>query len=428
MAAIARPPTRARIGLDDLAPTGPSTLAGRYLRRYWQPVYHAPDLLPGRAKPLRIMGEDFTLYRGEAGAPHLVAFRCAHRGTQLSTGWVEGDCLRCFYHGWKYDSDGQCVEMPAEDPSFPPKVRIRSYPTREYLGFIFAYLGDAEGGDTGAEPPPFPRYPEFEDFDGVLELDSYTRACNYFQNLENALDMSHVGFVHHDNEASFAGIGRGETLRATESAWGITYTATRASGEVRVNQFGMPNIFHINALPTDPEVGWQESLFWWVPLDDERHVQFSLHRFPLSGAAAERYRERRLARRARLDLPHAALAERICAGELRLRDVDGRRTDLVRLQDDVAQVGQGRIADRGAERLGRGDVGVIAIRKLWLRELRALAEGRPLTPWSRPPGLAPSAWSLPGKTREQSGGRGIAERPGRPLLVDARAPEEVGGP
>src|SRR5713226_7171098 len=108
------------------------------------------------------MSEDFTLYRGQSGTPHLVAFRCAHRGTQLSTGWVEGDCIRCFYHGWKYDGAGQCVEQPAEDSSFPPKVKIVSYPTEEYLGLIFAYLGDAEHGDTGAfRPPPLPRYPDF---------------------------------------------------------------------------------------------------------------------------------------------------------------------------------------------------------------------------------------------------------------------------
>src|SRR5579883_2699377 len=132
---------------------GPRTLAGRYLRRFWQPVYRAADLPAGWAKPLRILGEDFTLYRGEGGQPHIVAFRCAHRGTQLSTGWVEGDCLRCFYHGWKYDASGQCVEMPAEDPSFPPKVKIRSYPTEEYLGLIFAYLGEDEA-------PPLPRFPE----------------------------------------------------------------------------------------------------------------------------------------------------------------------------------------------------------------------------------------------------------------------------
>src|SRR5262245_59618302 len=143
----------------DLEHVGPGTLAGRYLRQFWHPVYRAHDLPAGRARPITILGEEFTLYRGEDGTPHVVDFRSAHRGAQLSTGWVEGDCMRCRYHGWKYDGAGQCVEQPAEDASFTAKVRIPSYPTREYLGLIFAYLGDAEAGDGGAmRPPLFPRY------------------------------------------------------------------------------------------------------------------------------------------------------------------------------------------------------------------------------------------------------------------------------
>src|SRR3954451_8659959 len=152
--ASSRAADRARY--TDFVHTGPGTLAGRYLRSFWQPVALSQDLPAGRALPIRIMSEDFTLYRGESGTPHLVAFRCAHRGTQLSTGWVEGDDLRCFYHGWKYDETGQCVEMPAEDPSFPPKVKIRSYPVQEYLGLIFAYLGEGE-------PPALPRFPALEE-------------------------------------------------------------------------------------------------------------------------------------------------------------------------------------------------------------------------------------------------------------------------
>src|SRR5437667_5892622 len=105
--------------------------------------------------PLRIHGEDFPLYRGQVGRAHAVAFRCAHRGTQLSTGWVEGDNLRCFYHGWMYDGSGQCVEQPAEPQPFCEKIRIRSYPVQEYLGLIFAYLGEGE-------PPELPGYREFE--------------------------------------------------------------------------------------------------------------------------------------------------------------------------------------------------------------------------------------------------------------------------
>src|SRR5918911_4789725 len=140
---------------EDFVHTGPGTLAGRFLRRFWQPVYRAEDLPAGWAKPSRIMSEDFTLYRGEDGTAHVVAPRCAHRGTQLSTGWVEGDGIRCFYHGWKYDGTGQCVEMPAEDPSFPPKVRIKSYPARICAGLVFAYLGEGE-------PPELPRRPALD--------------------------------------------------------------------------------------------------------------------------------------------------------------------------------------------------------------------------------------------------------------------------
>ncbi|MBM2812335.1 MAG: hypothetical protein HW416_3094 [Chloroflexi bacterium] len=75
----------------DFVHTGPGTLAGRYLRMFWQPVALSADLPAGRTIPIRIMSEDLTLYRGEGGGAHLLAFRCAHRGTQLSTGWVEGD-------------------------------------------------------------------------------------------------------------------------------------------------------------------------------------------------------------------------------------------------------------------------------------------------------------------------------------------------
>src|SRR4029453_13891072 len=92
--------------------TGPGTPAGKYLRRFWQPVYHSVDLKAGAPVPLRILGEDFTLYRGESGGPHLVAPRCPHRGTRLSLGHIEGDALRCFYHGWKFAPDGKCIEQP----------------------------------------------------------------------------------------------------------------------------------------------------------------------------------------------------------------------------------------------------------------------------------------------------------------------------
>lgn len=391
---------------NDGVRTGPGTPAGRYLRQFWQPVYHSVDLRPGRPVAIRIMSQDFTLYRGTSGQAHMVDARCPHRGTQLSSGWIEGEDLRCFYHGWKFSPDGKCLEQPAEENAFCHRVALGAYPVREYLGLVFAFLGIGQ-------PPEFPLHPEFETFDGVVEIDSYSRDCNYFQNLENALDMSHIGFVHADNVAVFKGVGLGRALDAEESSWGVTYGFTRPDGQRRVQQFGMPNIFYMTALPTDPDIGWQESLFWWVPLDDRRHMQFSVHRVPAQGEVAARIHERRQKRRTEITVPHQQLAIDILEGRASMRDVDKSKVDLVRLQDDVAQVGQGLIADRDGERLGRADVGVIAIRRLWARELALFMDGRPTKHWKRDGELVPRAWGLAGNPAriggEGTGGTKVAE-------------------
>jgi 5,5'-dehydrodivanillate O-demethylase oxygenase subunit len=365
----------------DFAHTGPGTLAGRYLRTFWQPVYRAQDLPAGQAKPIRILSEDFTLYRGEGGTPHLVTYRCAHRGTQLSTGWVEGDSLRCFYHGWKYDQTGQCVEMPAEDPSFPPKVKIASYPTEEYVGLIFAYLGEGT-------PPPLPRYPEFE-AGGALTVRTYTFPCNYFNNCENGPDEVHVCFVHRDS--SLAAISDVPLIEAEETKYGLVQYGKRASGVVRVTHWLMPNMLNFQTYPGGPDaeqIGWTDSLAWRVPVDDEHHSSFIVNIAHVTGEVARRYCERRDAQQARMTglAPTSEIAEAVLRGELRIQDL-GDRPDLINIQDYVAQCGQGAIADREHERLGRSDVGVILLRKIWERELRALAEGRPLKQWRRPAGL-----------------------------------------
>src|SRR6266545_6043757 len=175
---------RKKLRYQDLVSTRPGSLAGTFMRRFWHPIHRAEELRAGQAKPIEIMSERFTLYRDENGAPHVVDFRCPHRGTQLSAGWIEGDAIRCMYHGWKFNAAGQCIEQPAEEKSFAAKIRIRSCPTREYLGLIFVYFG-------ADEPPPLPRYPDFEK--DTLWAETYTRPCNYVNNLEN--DPIHIPFT-----------------------------------------------------------------------------------------------------------------------------------------------------------------------------------------------------------------------------------------
>ncbi|HLG72909.1 MAG TPA: Rieske 2Fe-2S domain-containing protein [Chloroflexota bacterium] len=366
---------------QDFAHTGPGTLAGRYLRTFWQPVYVSSKLEAGRAVPIRVMSEDFTLYRGEGGAAHMVAPRCAHRGTQLSTGWVEGDCIRCFYHGWKYDASGQCVEMPAEEASFPAKVRIRSYPTQEYLGLVFAYLGEGEA-------PELPRYADFEG-EGVLEAFSYVRACNFFNNVENQADPVHVAFVHRTSPFTEAGLVGVPHVSAQETDYGIELRAERASG-VRVSSLLMPTLINLKGSPEEAgESGWRDTLAWRVPIDDQSHQSFNVSLTHLGGQAAERYRARKAAA-PDLSAEVEELGFRWLRGEISVADVKDHPA-IVNIQDNVAQIGQGAIADRENERLGRSDAGIILLRRIWERELRALAEGRPLKRWRPPARVATTA-------------------------------------
>ena len=388
----------AKLSFMDLVSTGPSTLGGKYMRMFWHPVYRAEEILPGRAKPIRIMGEDFTLYRGTSGTPHVVAFRCAHRGTQLSAGWVEGDCIRCMYHGWLYDETGQCLEQPAEEESFAKKIRIRSYPTQEYLGLIFAYLGEGNA-------PPFPRYPHFEK-EGVLEvLPVQVWPCNFFQRVDNNGDTFHVPFVHRGAYLS-ADIRSGlPTISKEESPWGTTGYATFPGGWTNVLQFVMPNGYTFRNPSPDPEIPWDDRFQWDVPLDDQQSLQFRLRLVPLTGEAARLYRERQAELMAKENFSIKDAGQAVLTGKLNFEDLEKLTNDkisLIHSQDYVSQAGQGVIADRTQEHLGRSDVGVILFRKIWERELRALAEGRPLKKWALPQTAGPD-FVLGTVARKQTG-------------------------
>jgi 5,5'-dehydrodivanillate O-demethylase len=359
--------------LNDLEHTGPDTLVGRYLRTFWHPVYVSEHLQPGWAVPIKIMNEEFTLYRGEGGTPHVVDLRCAHRGTQLSTGWVEDDCIRCRYHGWMYDGSGRCVEQPLEKAPFLDRIRVRSCPVEEYLGLIFVYFGEGD-------PPPLPRYPRMER-EGLLEWAYTPRACNYFNELEN--DPEHVPFTHRDPKLPRGVFKMADDVRVEESAWGIAQHRYYGDTVLKV-QHGMPNI-----RSTAHGRGAQVFRFK-VPVDDEHLVSLEVELFPMS---AEEAAQRRAKAHTGKDghgpagsdnEARAALAQDILAGRRRLLDVD---TDpppdisLFNLQDDVTQVGQGTMRDRTKEHLGSSDAYVVLLRNIFRRELKAFAEGRPLKHW-----------------------------------------------
>ena len=384
MPSVASSRDRKRISEKDIGPTGPGTLAGRYLRSFWHPVFHAEALERGRRRLIRVMSEDFVLYRGDDGVARLVQSRCPHRGMLLTAGTIEGEAIRCFYHGWKFDGAGRCVEQPAEPKPFCDKIKLRAYPTQEYLGLIYAYLGEGQ-------PPRFPRIPSFEESGVFTHTDSYVRPASFFNNLENVPDLSHLAYTHAHVTETWDNYADGPQMSVEETGWGLKYMGVRPkSGKRLVSYFGMPNMVHAKGPRNDPDVDFREFLAWWVPIDDDRHTQFTV--VAVRGKAREqfdRYLGRQLALRKQRDLDREALTHAVLRGETALDDIDANRVHILFLQDDIAQAGCGLIHERPPEHLGRSDVGVIAVRKLWLRELRAFANGEPLTEWAYDPSFEP---------------------------------------
>lgn len=395
------------VKMADLEAVGPQSPAGRYFRLFWHPVIRAQDLPAGRAKPLEILGEKFTIYRGESGTPHITAFRCPHRGTQLSLGWVENDTLRCRYHGWRFNGEGQCVEQPNEDRPFCEKVKMRIYPTREYAGLIFAFLGDGE-------VPPFRNIPDL-DGPGVLLADPVeVLPCGYWNRFDN--DHGHRAWVHRatalrHNRKDILVI-RHETVEESPYGWRGTWAVSSSDktdaktsmgvvkGEksaaedflkmARHKHWIMPNIRlwfqRTRAKGFEGREIWETKCVWTVPVNDHKMAAFDVTLTPLTGEEARVYAQSRKNQQESEAETRWDLAEKVLAGEMTLEELPddmGAYTSFT-IEDYVTQVGQGPINGRGEEMLAASDGRVILTRKLWLREVSALLEGKPLTPWKMP--------------------------------------------
>jgi len=360
-----------KIDKSVLHQTAPDTLMGQLLRKFWQPVALSTDLKAGEARPLRVFGESLTLYRGKSGAPHLIGERCAHRCSLLHTGIVEDEQLRCMYHGWRYNERGVCTDIPAEKVKRPSEIRIAGYPARDYCGLIFAYLG--------AEPVPefeLPRKDVFEDESRHVFAKRETWDCNWFQMVENSLDAVHLSFAHMWPKADLFGQmaaagGEIPELDYAETSSGIRQTATRSNG-ARVSDWTFPNNNHIvvpGPSKTDP---WPHISVWAVPIDDAHSMRLRLCSMEESDPAKLAIVE------ASGKFDASRHSEALFRGDV--TGITGQ--DLISAQDYVAVRGQGQIVDRTRENLSSSDIGVVFLRRVFLRELEAIQSGRPTKHWT----------------------------------------------
>lgn len=162
-------------------------------KNFWYVVEHS-HAVKRQPKAVKLMDHRVVLYRN--AQEQLVALKdqCAHRGAALSAGWVEGNCLRCPYHGWKFESNGTCMEIPANPPGvpIPKRARVDTYPVQEKYGFIWLFLGDLPED----ERPPIPSFPQFDDPNLRCVFGEYTWNANYTRVIENTMDCSHTLFLH----------------------------------------------------------------------------------------------------------------------------------------------------------------------------------------------------------------------------------------
>jgi vanillate O-demethylase monooxygenase subunit len=161
------------------------------LRNQWYCAAFGHELKTGAPLGRILMNEAVAIYRTSDGTPVAFEDRCCHRRAPLSKGKVEGDNLRCGYHGFLYDAKGKVVWAPGQD-RLPPGAEVRSFPIVEKHGWIWIWMGDP----ALADPAKAPNYDKYDDPSWASYDQLITMKSNYFLVVENLLDLSHLPFLH----------------------------------------------------------------------------------------------------------------------------------------------------------------------------------------------------------------------------------------
>ena len=395
-----------------LTRVGPGTACGAVLRSYWQPVALVDEFNPALdarmaqrpVKAVRALGQDMVLFKDAQGVWGLLDRACPHRGADLSFGRHEGDGLRCPFHGWKFDTQGKCLDTPAEPAGSKlcERVRQRSYPVLEKSGILFAWLGE-----EGSTPPPFPHFDCFDApsthtfaFKGMWQ-------CSWLQAFEVGIDPAHPSFLHRFlSDESLEAIGQnaaGKQFRSASAGeasgerwpmtrimrefhqpeisfepqpWGMQLTALRpmtdALTHVRITQAIFPHTFVIPLSETLTITQMH------LPVDDTHTYWYSIFTSFAGPVDKEAMRNQRLQYIQLPDyLPKSGRHNQwgFNPEEQRTQTYLGMGEDDINVHDQWAVESMGAIQDRTREHLGTSDKVIMANRRMLLKAIETVQAG-----------------------------------------------------
>jgi phthalate 4,5-dioxygenase len=358
-----------------LTQVGPGTPVGKLFRRHWLPALLSSELPEPDCPPVRLklLGEDLVAFRATSGRVGVLDTYCPHRNANLFWGRNEEEGLRCVYHGWKFDADGACMDMPNEPARsrFAEKIRQPAYATAEKGGVIWVYMG----------PPELePKLPELE---WTLVPETHRnpskriQACNWLQNLEGEVDSSHANFLHAQlgpDRRPIRNDQRDEDLHPVfsvlETDYGLAIAARRDHGPDeyywRITPFMLPSYTIIpgtysdaytftGAVPRDDTSTIGITVTWSSehPVPQRPFVEVDSDFVPLQNKGND------------------YLIDRVAQKTVSYTGIKGVRVQDMAVQEDQ----RGPISDRSREHLGASDTGVIATRRRILRQAQALARG-----------------------------------------------------
>lgn len=390
-----------------LTQTGPGTPMGNLFRRFWIPVLLSRELPERDGAPMRVrlLGEDLVAFRDSTGRVGLVEPRCPHRGASLFFGRNEDCGIRCAYHGWKFDVEGKCVEIPTMSADSPTYEHLRrragivAYPTREWGDFVWAWFGPREAM-TDLPEMEFALVPPAHRF-----VSKKLQECNWAQAAEGAIDTAHFSFLHAPvGESAMSTLTRGyapQTMGEKQVRWmkndgaprytvvkheaGLVLAGARHADDSdlywRIAQYLLPS--HGYAPGTAPGETYHGQT--WVPIDDESCWVFTYSwnpDRPLSDTERSAYANG-ASIHAEVDANYVPLRNR---GNDYLIDRHAQKHETysgikgISEQDAAIQDSQGRIHDRTREMLGPTDLGIAQFRVLMLEAAQALKAGKQVRP------------------------------------------------